>query len=176
MSAEPVLKAFQRCSSARGAGRCSVARSRRRNASETITFGDGLGVTHRAASGASRRIERYCERWYFEARSPWLTKGCVRPPCWARCPWRSHTWELLAYTTRLMSPRNYGVASIGRARRLICRWWVLSVQTLMWLHISDPVSKDAVPEAFWQRVVRREALFDREGMKGPLLRTVAAVC
>jgi len=28
---------------------------------------------------------------------------------------------------------------------------------------------------FWQPVVRHEALFDREGMKGPLLRTVAAV-
>ena len=30
---------------------------------------------------------------------------------------------------------------------------------------------------YWRRpVVRHEALFDREGMKGPLLRTVAAVC
>jgi len=29
---------------------------------------------------------------------------------------------------------------------------------------------------YWRPVVRREALFDREGMKGPLLRTVAAVC
>ncbi len=28
---------------------------------------------------------------------------------------------------------------------------------------------------YWKPVVRREALFDREGMKGPLLRTVAAV-
>jgi len=29
---------------------------------------------------------------------------------------------------------------------------------------------------YWKPAVRREALFDREGMKGPLLRTVAAVC
>ena len=29
---------------------------------------------------------------------------------------------------------------------------------------------------YWKPIVRREALFDREGMKGPLLRTVAAVC
>jgi transposase len=28
---------------------------------------------------------------------------------------------------------------------------------------------------YWRPVVRHEALFDREGMKGPLLRTVAAV-
>ena len=28
---------------------------------------------------------------------------------------------------------------------------------------------------YWKPVVRHEALFDREGMKGPLLRTVAAV-
>jgi transposase len=28
---------------------------------------------------------------------------------------------------------------------------------------------------YWKPIVRREALFDREGMKGPLLRTVAAV-
>jgi transposase len=28
---------------------------------------------------------------------------------------------------------------------------------------------------FWKPLVRHEALFDREGMKGPLLRTVAAV-
>ena len=28
---------------------------------------------------------------------------------------------------------------------------------------------------FWKPLVRREALFDREGMKGPLLRTVAVV-
>jgi hypothetical protein len=28
---------------------------------------------------------------------------------------------------------------------------------------------------YWQPIVRHEALFDREGMKGPLLRTVAAV-
>ncbi len=28
---------------------------------------------------------------------------------------------------------------------------------------------------YWKPAVRREALFDREGMKGPLLRTVAAV-
>jgi hypothetical protein len=28
---------------------------------------------------------------------------------------------------------------------------------------------------FWRLVVRHEALFDREGMKGPLLRVVAAV-
>jgi transposase len=30
--------------------------------------------------------------------------------------------------------------------------------------------------SFWQPIVRHEALFDREGMKGPLLRAVAAVC
>jgi transposase len=29
--------------------------------------------------------------------------------------------------------------------------------------------------SYWKPVVRHEALFDREGMKGPLLRTVAAV-
>ncbi len=29
---------------------------------------------------------------------------------------------------------------------------------------------------YWKPVVRHEALFDREGMKGPLLRAVAAVC
>ena len=29
---------------------------------------------------------------------------------------------------------------------------------------------------YWKPIVRHEALFDREGMKGPLLRTVAAVC
>ena len=29
---------------------------------------------------------------------------------------------------------------------------------------------------FWRPVVRREALFDREGMKGPLLQAVAAAC
>jgi hypothetical protein len=29
---------------------------------------------------------------------------------------------------------------------------------------------------YWQPIVRHEALFDREGMKGPLLRAVAAVC
>ena len=29
---------------------------------------------------------------------------------------------------------------------------------------------------YWRPVVRHEALSDREGMKGPLLRTVAAVC
>ncbi len=37
---------------------------------------------------------------------------------------------------------------------------------------------DVVMEATgsnWKPVVRHEALFDREGMKGPLLRTVAAV-
>ena len=28
---------------------------------------------------------------------------------------------------------------------------------------------------YWKPIVRHEALFDREGMKGPLLRTVAAV-
>ena len=28
---------------------------------------------------------------------------------------------------------------------------------------------------YWQPIVRHEALFDREGMKGPLLRAVAAV-
>ena len=28
---------------------------------------------------------------------------------------------------------------------------------------------------YWRPIVRHEALFDREGMKGPLLRTVAAV-
>ena len=29
---------------------------------------------------------------------------------------------------------------------------------------------------YWKPLVRHEALFDREGMKGPLLRAVAAVC
>jgi transposase len=29
---------------------------------------------------------------------------------------------------------------------------------------------------YWKPLVRREALFDREGMKGPLPQTVAAVC
>jgi len=29
--------------------------------------------------------------------------------------------------------------------------------------------------SYWKPIVRHEALFDREGMKGPLLRTVAAV-
>jgi hypothetical protein len=28
--------------------------------------------------------------------------------------------------------------------------------------------------SFWQPIVRHEALFDREGMKGPLLRAVVA--
>jgi hypothetical protein len=31
-------------------------------------------------------------------------------------------------------------------------------------------------DTYWHLVVRHEALFDREGMKGPLLRTVAAAC
>ena len=29
---------------------------------------------------------------------------------------------------------------------------------------------------YWKPIVRHEALFDREGMKGPLLRAVAAAC
>jgi hypothetical protein len=29
---------------------------------------------------------------------------------------------------------------------------------------------------YWKPIVRHEALFDREGMKGPLLQTVAAAC
>jgi hypothetical protein len=29
---------------------------------------------------------------------------------------------------------------------------------------------------YWKPIVRHEALFDREGMEGPLLRAVAAVC
>ena len=32
------------------------------------------------------------------------------------------------------------------------------------------------PGVYWKPLVRHEALFDREGMKGPLLRAVAAVC
>jgi NADP-dependent 3-hydroxy acid dehydrogenase YdfG len=36
----------------------------------------------------------------------------------------------------------------------------------------EPIA--AADEAHWQAMVRHEALFDREGMKGPLLRAVAA--
>lgn len=46
-----------------------------------------------------------------------------------------------------------------------------------WL-VAEGVSQVAMEATgvFWKPVVRHEALFDREGMKGPLLRAVAAVC
>jgi hypothetical protein len=46
-------------------------------------------------------------------------------------------------------------------------------------HADDPeriVHSFGTMTAYWQPIVRHEALFDREGMKGPLLRTVGAVC
>ena len=44
-----------------------------------------------------------------------------------------------------------------------------------WLHSLD-VDQVAMEStgSFWQPIVRHEALFDREGMKGPLPRAVAA--
>jgi transposase len=44
--------------------------------------------------------------------------------------------------------------------------------------LSDAGVETVAMEAtgvYWKPVVRHEALFDREGMKGPLLRAVAAV-
>ena len=49
------------------------------------------------------------------------------------------------------------------------------------LELGDWLSEKGSPtwlsraRVYWRPVVRREALFDREGMKGPLLQTVAAV-
>src|SRR5712692_4763521 len=51
------------------------------------------------------------------------------------------------------------------------------------LELADWLSEKGVTHValestgvYWHPVVRHEALFDREGMKGPLLRAVAAAC
>ena len=46
-----------------------------------------------------------------------------------------------------------------------------------WLaeHRVEVVGMEATG-VYWKAPVRHEALFDREGMKGPLLRAVAAAC
>jgi len=67
----------------------------------------------------------------------------------------------------------------AKARSTVTTWGAVTNQVLALRdHLIDEQVTLVVMEAtsdYWKPFVRHEALFDREGMKGPLLRTVAAV-
>jgi hypothetical protein len=67
----------------------------------------------------------------------------------------------------------------GGRREEVAQFGTTTSQLLMlrdWL-VAEGVSQVAMEATgvYWRPVVRHEALCDREGMKGPLRRTVAAV-
>jgi len=73
------------------------------------------------------------------------------------------------------------IASAGRAKAqsVVTTWAAVTNQVLALRdHLIAEQVTLVVMEAtsdYWKPFVRHEALFDREGMKGPLLRAVAAV-
>ena len=68
----------------------------------------------------------------------------------------------------------------GKRRQVVREF---STFTADLVHLKDWLAAEGVTQVvmeatgvYWRPVVRHEALFDREGMKGPLLRAVAAAC